>query len=126
MRRNYLGDLRSKFALEHALDTCATVPTGSLDLSGLGLTSIHFIERLSWVEELDLSGNQLTSVDAFLPFLTRCKAIKLNGNPLSSLPEPAVIPSSLKSFSSAGIALNEAAVDETIKAYEGINVKLNA
>lgn len=90
-RKHYFADLRSKFIIENYLDTVSdtAIPVGTVDLSNRDLTCLHYRERLAFAEVLDLSGNNLSTVAALLPYLRSCRKLILASNCLLEAPETA-------------------------------------
>ncbi len=67
---------------------CKNENDSSLDLSGLGLTSLpKVIGDLTHLESLNLNKNQLTALPETFGNLTRLKRLNLGYNQLTSLPE---------------------------------------
>ena len=62
-RIGYYNDLSSKWKIEYKLDDLfqRTNIVKSIDLSGLGLTSILYEQYLSVADKINLSNNNLTS-----------------------------------------------------------------
>ena len=90
-RKHYFADLRSKFIMENYLDTVSdtAIPVGTVDLSNRDLSSLHYRERLAFVEVLDLSRNNLRSVAPLMPYLRSCRKLILSWNGLLEAPETA-------------------------------------
>ncbi|HYM75470.1 MAG TPA: COR domain-containing protein [Candidatus Dormibacteraeota bacterium] len=72
---------------ERRVDEAELTRPGSLDLSGLGLTSVpESVTRLSRLVDLDLSFNEITTLPDFLGQMTNLRSLVLHGNRLDSLP----------------------------------------
>jgi len=107
-RKNYYKDQKSKFVTRHQLtkffqcmlqdekeggegtigDSARSVM--KLDLSKKGLTVVYFKHLLSVAKEIDLSYNDLKSVEGILPYLIECEKLNLEGyegSKFCSLPE---------------------------------------
>ena len=91
-RKHYFADLRSKFIVENYLNTSSdtSMPVGTVNLSNRDLTSLHYCERFAFVEVLDLSNNNLTTVTPLLPYLRSCRKLILSSNDSLQAPETAL------------------------------------
>jgi len=80
-RKHYYSDLKSKFLLEDNLKP----NMAEVNLSSLGLTSLHGCHLMAVTELLDLSNNELKS--EMLTHLRHCSRLKrliLTGNPIEN------------------------------------------
>ena len=51
-----------------------------IDLSGRLLSSVYFKQYFCLIQDLDLSSNQLKSIDNVLPYLVECKTLNVDNN----------------------------------------------
>ena len=75
--------------MDNYLDTVcdAAIPVGTVDLSNRDLTCIPYCEKLAFVEVLDLSNNNLSTVAPLLPYLRSCRKLILASNSLLEVPD---------------------------------------
>jgi hypothetical protein len=74
--------MRSKQILEFQLKKA---PELDLNLSDRGLTCLYFKERFVSAKNVNLSKNQLRSVDSLLPYLQSCKRLCLDENLIENI-----------------------------------------
>lgn len=82
-RKNYYGDLRSKYIVEDFIRSLS-VEAIEMNLSNRKLTHLYHFDQLILIEKIDLSSNKLTSVYP-LRYLICAKSINLDDNQISSL-----------------------------------------
>lgn len=79
-------------------DTALAGLTGTIDLSGRGITDISGIHYLANVEYLNLSLNQIEDIPSRIGRLVNLKGLDISGNSFESLPSEMSSLSSLKSL----------------------------
>ncbi|XP_069698729.1 geranylgeranyl transferase type-2 subunit alpha isoform X2 [Periplaneta americana] len=93
LRRGYYRDLRSRYEMEYALDSCSMPEQQSVCLAQHQLTGLYHCHFLSCIQTVDLSHNCLGSRSLpQLHALQCCQVLKLDHNNISSLREmPALL-----------------------------------
>ncbi|XP_032686698.1 geranylgeranyl transferase type-2 subunit alpha isoform X2 [Odontomachus brunneus] len=89
-RSNYYKDLRSRLLVEYKLSEIWKQEESSeiqskIDLSGLGLTSLHNNHYFSLFEEVNLGANHLKDCLYQFSTLQRCTKLSLSSNDITSL-----------------------------------------
>ncbi|XP_014485612.1 PREDICTED: geranylgeranyl transferase type-2 subunit alpha isoform X2 [Dinoponera quadriceps] len=89
-RSSYYKDLRSRLLVEHKLNEIWKQEGDSevqlkVDLSGLGLTSLHNNHYFGLFEEVNLGANHLKDRLYQFSTLQRCTKLSLSGNDITSL-----------------------------------------
>lgn len=90
LRVNYYNDLRSAYVVEHSLNELWNNESldeikRTLDLSGLGLTTLRNEEYFAFLEEANLGLNNLSNSLGRLSALKFCEKLSLSSNRLKSL-----------------------------------------
>ncbi len=89
-----------------------------LDLSGQDLTRVYFKERLAIVQSLNLSSNNLKSVDALLPYLVECRRLNLDDNLIEKIDEGINLNSSL-----VEVSIRQTPLAQNLSAIEALRLR---
>ena len=96
-RQGYYRDQRSKFIIQSVLSNNNS--GDHIDLSNQGLTSVsNFKELFAFANSINLTKNNLKSVDALLPYLISCQELFLDDNDIQNI-DRSSIGKSLESLS---------------------------
>ena len=96
-RQGYYRDQRSKVIIQRALSNNNS--GDHIDLSNQGLTSVsNFKELFAFANSINLTKNNLKSVDALLPYLISCQELFLDDNDIQNI-DRSSIGKSLESLS---------------------------
>ncbi len=113
-RKGYYQDQKSKVLLENQITS--QLAKKDLDASKMGLTKAYYKERLASFSKIDLSGNQLSSLD-FLPYALNCKELVIDDNQIEGVKDVLSPKQSLPSLKTLSLKNNPITDDE-----EGLRV----
>ncbi len=111
----YYEDMRSKSCLEMRLKDELSL---ELDLSGQDLTRVYFKECLAIVQSLNISNNNLKSVDALLPYLLECRRLNLDNNLIEKIDEGIDLNSSL-----VEVSIRQTPLAQNLSAVEALRLR---